>query len=207
LRNIPSNEKLFHHLPDLVCACATGTITSAGVSNQPELPPEISFNKCAGRGDLLFVTLRLKAGEELRFVLDTGAPSTLFDRSLEPRLGRRLGRKRIWWSGRITALSRYAAPKLSLGDTPLLTGNLVATFDFKQLGYPGPPIMGVLGMDCLRHYCIQIDLNSRIIRFLHRDHLLDGNAGKSFPLVGYSPLSSHRGCFSVVEDFHHLKRA
>ncbi len=41
----------------------------------------------AGRGDYLFVTLHLKDGHKLLFAVDTGAPITVLDRSLSPKLG------------------------------------------------------------------------------------------------------------------------
>jgi len=39
----------------------------------------------------VFVTLRLADGEKLLFLLDTGRPNTVLDKSLEPKLGKRLG--------------------------------------------------------------------------------------------------------------------
>ena len=39
---------------------------------------------------MLNVTLRLENGEKLPFVVDTGSPGTLFDKSLVPKLGGRL---------------------------------------------------------------------------------------------------------------------
>ncbi len=56
-----------------------------------ELPADVSMNKEAGRGNWLFVTLRLESGEELPFFVDTGMTLTLLDKSLEPKLGKRLG--------------------------------------------------------------------------------------------------------------------
>jgi hypothetical protein len=68
----------------LLCSCATGKPTRS------QLPADVAFNKDAGRGGWLFVTLRLESGEELPFLLDTGAPWTFFDKSREPKLGKRL---------------------------------------------------------------------------------------------------------------------
>ena len=55
------------------------------------LPPELRLNEGAGRGDMLLVTLRLQDGAELLFIIDTGAPFTYLDKSLEPRLGKSIG--------------------------------------------------------------------------------------------------------------------
>lgn len=50
-------------------------------------PAPITMNKSAGRGGWLIVNLRLKKnGKELPFMVDTGSPGTLFDKSLASRL-------------------------------------------------------------------------------------------------------------------------
>ena len=55
-------------------------------SIEPQLPADVTINKDAGRGNLLFVTLRLESGEELAFFVDTGSTFTSFDKSLESKL-------------------------------------------------------------------------------------------------------------------------
>jgi hypothetical protein len=62
----------------LLCSCATES------SIRPQLPADVTMNKEAGRGGHLIVTLRLENGEEIPFQVDTGAPITVFDKSLEP---------------------------------------------------------------------------------------------------------------------------
>jgi len=80
------------------------------------------MNKEAGRGGRLIVTLRLEDGEELPFQVDTGAPITVFDKSLEPKLGKRLGTTTIWMPGSDAQKSGiYRSPNLYLGDIPLVT--------------------------------------------------------------------------------------
>jgi len=58
-----------------------------------------------------------------------------------------------------------------LGKDQLLSGKEVLTFDFKLLHYSGPPFAGILGVDCLRHYCIQLDFAARKMRFLDPETL------------------------------------
>src|SRR5882672_6984222 len=117
---------------------------AAQASIHPKLPAETTLHKTAGRGDLLFVMLRLEAGQELRFIVDTGAPGTLFDKSLETKLGKRVTTRKVFWSGGKVVLDAFPAPKLYLDDAQLSGGKQVMTFDFRQLHYPGPRIMGVL---------------------------------------------------------------
>ena len=75
----------------LWCSCTTFPNWDADDSIRPPLPAETSFEKAAGRGDLVCLKLRLERGGELLFALDTGAQVTLLDKSLEPKLGKRLG--------------------------------------------------------------------------------------------------------------------
>jgi hypothetical protein len=51
-------------------------------------------------------------------------------------------------------------------------------------------------MDCLRHYCIQLDFEARRVRFLDPEHLNAADLGQAFPLVD-SPYTmiNHCGLF------------
>jgi hypothetical protein len=143
------------------------------------------MNKDAGRGNLLFVTLWLESGEELPFVVDTGATSTLLDKSLKPKLGKRRGTTTAAsWDGVKHKVDLYVTPKLYLGSTPLMTHSEIWINDLKPLSSKaGRPIMGILGMDCLRHYCIQLDFEAGKMRFLDPDHVNAAQQGKTFPLT------------------------
>jgi hypothetical protein len=172
-----------------LCSCATAPQPAANIPAS-ELPADVPMNKDAGRGAWLFVTLRLERGEELPFFVDTGLTLTLLDKFLEPRLGKRLGTGRVVQFGSTSEAGIYAAPKLYLGSTPLMTGSNILAGDLQQpSSLSGRPIMGVLGMDCLRHYCIQLDFEAGKIRFLEPDHHKDAaTLGTAFP------LAFHWGC-------------
>jgi hypothetical protein len=180
----------------LLCSCAT-TPHRAVILPASGLPAEATMNKDAGRGGRIIIMLRLKDGEGLPFLIDTGSPLTLFDKSLEPKLGKRFGTMTI------NSLNgdkqqgqqggRYAAPKLYSGNTLLVTGSRIVTQDFGGSSRTNSPVMGILGMDCLRHYCIQLDFQAGKIRFLDSDHMNTAELGKSFPvtLQGGYPLIHH----------------
>jgi hypothetical protein len=158
-----------------------------------ELPAEVTINKDAGRGNELFVTLRLESGEELPFMVDTGAPYTFFDISLEPTLGKLLETTIVEHWGTRNEAGVYAAPKLYLGGTQLMTGSLIITGDFKPLSSEaGRPVMGILGMDCLRNYCVQLDFEAGKMRFLNTGHVNVAGLGKAFPLtfLGNRPFTN-----------------
>ena len=163
----------------LLCSCAT--VDPA----RPRLPADVPFNKNAGRGNWLYVTVRLESGEQLPFLLDTGAPMTWFDKSQEHKLGECLGTLTAWNFGAKQEAGLYAAPKLYLGSTPLMmTGTNIGVIDRQQLSANASRLSaGVLGMDCLEHYCIQLDFAAHRMRFLDGERANKKGWGKPFPLT------------------------
>ena len=157
----------------LVCSLAKADL---------QLPDDVIINKDAGCGGYLIVMLRLESGQELPFIVDTGSPITLLDKSLEPKLGKRLGTMIVTTvKAEKQKGGRFAAPKLFLGNALLLTGSNIVTHDFSPQN-PGSA-MGILGMDCLRHYCIQLDFVAGRMRFLNHDHVKVAELGKAYPLT------------------------
>jgi hypothetical protein len=174
-----------------LCSCATGHTA------RPSLPPEVAMNAEAGHDDL-YVTLSLEDGEELLFILDTGSVQTTLHRSLEPKLGKRLGTRKSRWAfyENDGGNGIYPAPKLYLSGTPLVLGPRVETADLKP--HSDPRVRGVLGMDCLRHYCLQLDFQTRRIRFLDPDTLDDRDLGKALPLtIFFNGVSTQADLFSI----------
>lgn len=163
----------------IFCLCSIENASSSA------LPADIALNKDAGRGGMVFVTIRLDDGEKLPFVLDTGSPATCLDQSLESKLGKRLQTKTLWAFGTRSLINVYPAPNLYLGKILLKkSGDFIVTHDCSQMSAAvGHPIMGILGMDILTNYCIQLDFNAHKIRFLD-GKLADKNRwGNSFLLT------------------------
>ena len=154
----------------LLCSCATGNLV------HQRLPADVMMNEDAGPENWLFVTLHLEDGEELPFFIDTGSASTFLDKLLAAQLGKPIASDRH-------ASPRYPAPKLFLGNVQLKTGNTVGVQDFtKESSSAGRRVMGVLGIDCLKHYCIQLDFEAGKIHFLDPNHLETALLGRAFPL-------------------------
>jgi hypothetical protein len=153
-----------------------------------EFPADVTMNKDAGRGGLLFVIIRLEDGEELPFVLDTGCPTTCFNQSLETKLGKRIRSETLWAFGTKSQINVYAAPRFYIGKTLLVkTGPFVVTHDCRQMSQSvGRPIMGILGMDILQHYCVQLDFNTGKVRFLDFEHANQSDWGRAFSLFSIS---------------------
>lgn len=146
------------------------------------LPAEVTMNQDAGCGGPLFVTLRLESGEQLPFMVDTGSPLTLLDKSLEPQLGKRVGTMRVAnVSQPLLEEGLYAAPKLYLGSVLLVGASTVATRDIQHTKFKRA--RGILGMDYLSPYCIQLDFENGKLRFLDRERLKVSDLGKAFPIT------------------------
>lgn len=167
----------------LLSSCTTGNPA------RRVLPAETSFNQEAGHGGLILVNARLASGEELPFIVDTGAPFCLVDKSLEPRLGKPLQHYDLHSMYGVSTTQLYKSPQLCLGDVPLVIGATIATMDCSQLskslndsGHSHYRVMGVLGMECLRHYCLQLDFTNQKLRFLDSHQLDRQKLGEAFPL-------------------------
>jgi hypothetical protein len=123
------------------------------------------------------------------FLLDTGSPGVCLDKSLEPKLGKCLWIQPVHEFYGIKTMKLFRAQKLYLGNTQLQTGNWFSTADFKTLssvmarGTHNRPVMGILGMRCVEHYCVQLDFTTSTMRFLDSDRLKTDDLGKAFPLT------------------------
>ncbi|HTV61865.1 MAG TPA: hypothetical protein VMH30_04770 [Verrucomicrobiae bacterium] len=160
----------------------------------PSLPADISLNPDAGRGNWIIVAVGLADGEKLPFIVDTGLPVTVFDPSLEPLLGKRLNTATLWNFGVGHHANVYRAPKLYLGDTLLISAtNVVAVYDCRHYSEEaGQPIRGILGMDVLGNYCIQLNFQKETMRFLDAERAEKGGWGAPFPLKNVGD-----GCFYI----------
>jgi hypothetical protein len=147
------------------------------------------MNKGAGCGEYLFVTLHLEDGQTLLFVLDTGTDINVLDESLDSQLGRSIWEWKPANGVGIGPAKLRRAPKLLLGETELQTGGWIWTTDLKQMSNvvhrpskTGRPVMGILGMPCLKHYCLQLDFDAGMLRFLDSQSASKQNWGTAFPL-------------------------
>ncbi len=162
------------------------------------LPPDTSFNPSAGRGDLIWIKLTSDTAEEYVFGVDTGGTVTVLDKSWEPKLEPRPAKRFI--GARWPILGVFAAPPLYLGGVRLVTGETMVTENLAA-HFPGRSVAGILGMDCLGHYCLQFDFSQNKIRFLDTSRLGEQDLGRLFPI---EPL---RGCFFVNDNIAGSKGA
>ena len=90
----------------------------------------------------------------------------------------------------------YQAPALYLNHTRLLTGDEVYTDDLQSIAGPGRRVMGILGLDCLKHYCVQLDFQADKMRFLDPDRPPAETWGQAFPLTtAWGEVRTHADFF------------
>ncbi len=180
----------------LLCSCATEKPIHL------QLPPTVSMNADAGRGGLLMVEVHLANGEKLPFVIDTGAAMTVFDKSLEPKLGKPVDTGTLVNFGVKQEVNAYATPQLYLGNVLLRkVGTNVVTFDRKKLAdQDQSAYKGFIGMDVLQNYCIQLDFAAGKVHFLDDEHADKTNWGTAFPLTDIGD-----GCFYINDNLTGMK--
>ena len=193
----------------LLCSCAT---TPPHPRPLPQLPANVPMNPEAGRGGWLIVMVRVNDSEPIPCVVDTGCSVTCFDNSVQPHLGERLGGANIWTTGISNSGACYPVPKLYLGNTPLLTkpkffldttplrnnNRMVVTMNFKPLATAGHlAFRGILGMDVLKHYCIQLDFQKGQMRFLDDEEEQTNKKDWGTP---YHLNDIGDGCFAISEN-------
>jgi hypothetical protein len=161
------------------------------------LPADVLMNEDAGLGNWIIIEIRLAGGKNFPMVLDTGCPTTCLDTSFEPKLGQRVKKDVLWDFGVKSEINLFLAPKFFLKNTPLTKiGPYVVTHDCKQISsIVGRPIMGILGMDILQNYCVQLDFAARKIRFLDYERANKGGWGMPLAL-----LDAGDGCVAINDN-------
>lgn len=150
--------------------------------SKPGVPPPTAFDTGLGTSRILCLRIQGEHGEKWRFIVDTGSPITIFNSTERPKLGPSVGTETVQyaWAGN-AQLQVHNAPRLFLNNTLLLTGPRVWSDDLRRV-WPGRGVDGILGLDCLQHYCVQFDFPNRTLRFLDPERANGPELGRSYPL-------------------------
>lgn len=136
--------------------------TSDAPANQKVLA-EFKISK-DGYPILLPVTFK---GKEYLFVLDTGSSYTAFDISLKHELGEVKKVEKALTAGSHIVAEIFDAPEVFLGPFNLQDCGEVACLDLKMVSLVlGEKISGLLGMNFLKKYIVQIDYDNGTLLFL-----------------------------------------
>jgi hypothetical protein len=160
------------------------------------------MNLTAGQGDGIYIHLKVDTDVDGLFQLDTGASITFLDVGLVSKLGK--PKKSVFYTDydhKETAYL-YSTPSLYLADTRLMTGPTVLVPN-KGLKDGDRKLLGILGMDCLQHYCLQLDFAAKRVRFLDPEQLDDRILGKCIPLrkrvMVDENLLGTKGCATMID--------
>jgi hypothetical protein len=173
----------------LTFSCATPPIDDTRLKLATQLPADIPIKIHPGFTRPLTVTLHLASGAEFNCMIDTCSPTTTLPKSVAGQLGKCLFKRKISFPiyGDIEEVGIYKTPAIYLGETQLVMDDQVEV---------GNQPEGILGMDCLCHYCVQMDFSAGKIRFLdpHFTNLAD--LGTAFPLTSLRYARIHDAGFS-----------
>ncbi|MBN1818176.1 MAG: aspartyl protease family protein [Sedimentisphaerales bacterium] len=187
----------------------------ASLSQQttPALTPLVALAEFPFSGDLQKIIIPVEwEGEHYSFLLDTGSNFTLFDTSLKHKLtGQYLFRIHGKDSaGRYFSAEQKNAPNAFVGSLNLKECSSIALLDLTSLRSTyKQDIDGILGMDFLRRYIVQIDFGchkiiffkrtseSNLSSFFHSKKDRHPEWGQAVPLrLGFDGLPYVQGCFS-----------
>lgn len=142
----------------VVCACA-----SVGVGNTTVLA---NFPIVFGEPPTVIVVPITLGGAEYPFIVDTGSTVTVYDETLRPRLGQPVTTHIAGMGAGKARLQMFRAPEARLGKLELPTGGLVGCADLSAVrdvvrSLSGQEVYGILGMDFLKDYVLQIDFEEK----------------------------------------------
>lgn len=139
--------------------------------------PQMSSEKAAGQRilakfpitrdlDLILLPVRFKE-KEYRFVLDTGSSHTVFDASFRHELGAATRTVEAQTAANSIIVELFDAPEAFLGPLNLQDCGEVGCLDLAMLSSVlGKPVSGIIGMNFLREYAVQIDFDEWMLLFI-----------------------------------------
>ncbi len=117
-------------------------------------------------GDPILLPVTFKEKEYL-FLLDTGSSHTVFDTSFEHELGEVKSVKKGLTSGSPILAEFFNAPEALLGPLNLKESGEIACVDLHMFNLVlGKKVSGMIGMNFLRKYVVQIDFDKGTLSFL-----------------------------------------
>ena len=172
------------------------------------LPPEIPLDPDAmlGSGRIYF-SLKTADGTRVEAIADTGADHAVLDISLVPHLGLKLGNDTAFFPavGQGEA-AVYSLPKMFLGGVPLELGRTGYVLPFRKKPSKDSDVRALIGLDCLKHYCMQIDPVAGKVRFLDPAKLDKASLGSAIKMridrtSGKAMVPGFLGGSNLVESF------
>jgi hypothetical protein len=142
-------------------------------------------------GRLLFVMATVQ-GQPIQLLVDTGCTRTGFDIGLQPALGNPLSRTSVATPAGIIQVEEFNWPNVELGGRRISSDQPVFCHDFRQLQKAvGEDFAGILGMDVLRHYVVQIDFDEGVFRLSKELPTHPEGCGSEFDIIFSGGVRPH----------------
>lgn len=149
-----------------------------------EAPIEWKMNESAGRWSWIVVKLRLEGGEEIPVMLSTASQLSVLDKSYESHLGRAWGKRKyetvFMGIPKTKTGTEFKAPEVTIEGRAFPLGRVVSE-DLSREIY-ATAMKGLLGMDALMNYCVQLDFDANRIRLM-RSGEAQGDLGQAYSMV------------------------
>jgi hypothetical protein len=171
---------IFALVVEITCLGFAGFVQAVADDAEKKSSPIASF-QVPKHGDMIVLPVTIGKKNYL-FWLDTGASVDLLDKSLKGELGNYRDTQVVETAKDRVALESYEPPPMRLGTVSLPIEHGVGACDLGEMRkVSGWDIYGVLGMDSLKHYVVQIDFDDGELR-LYPPNTKDGGWGESFPI-------------------------
>ncbi len=172
----------------LVGTAASQPLAAHDVTDGVASEPRVAEFAVGRDGRPLLIPVSLD-GQDYQFIVDTGAGKSTFDRSLKAKLGLRRGEQRIRTSAGFLSVEVFNCPQAKIGPWGLDRVDTVLCLDLQPIrSASGEDVYGILGMDFLRGYAVDIDFDRGLLRLLE-------SAPQEWKRLGHRvPLSWERDC-------------
>jgi len=148
--------------------------------------------KSPKNGDCIVLPLTLEK-QEVLFCFDTGASRSCFDTTLRKTLGKYINTEIVGTLKAETFMETYESPAARLRNIDLQMDGQVMCTDLSDIRKVlGRDIRGILGMDSLKHYIVQIDFDRGELKFFSSKMQPDSEWGK--PISIYFRLDCPKDC-------------
>jgi hypothetical protein len=142
------------------------TTAQAQECNKPSDPNVLAQFRIAKNGQPISLPVKFN-GKEYLFLLDTGCSHTVFDISLKDKLRKAEGAAKVQTSEGLFSSELFDAPEAFLGPLNLKDCRKVAIVDTESISSAlGQKYHGIIGMNFLKEYVVQIDFDKEIVSFL-----------------------------------------
>lgn len=156
-------------LSSMALLLAASQLPLGGAQKPPRLSPgsvALCEEFAVGKSGRVLTVPVVWNGRVVEFMLDSGAAKTVIDSSLRSELGKPIGEVDLITSAGTVTLETFICPIAQLGSLEVQRIETVVSGDLEPLRFAvGKNIYGILGMDFLGRYAVEIDFDEGKLRF------------------------------------------